>query len=164
MRPTLYLMCGLPGSGKTTVAKRLERDRAVLRLTPDEWMIVLLPEVWNREVWNRPEADRFRSLVEGLQWDVAARALALGINVVLDWGLWSRDERSTLRTKGEALGACVLTCFLDVPMDELLRRATARNASRPRGSFQIDEQDLALWSTWLQRPESDEVLLDLPPP
>ena len=34
---TLYMMVGLPGSGKTTEAKKLEHEYKVLRLTPDEW-------------------------------------------------------------------------------------------------------------------------------
>ena len=33
---TLHLMVGLPCSGKTTLAKKLEVERAALRLTPDE--------------------------------------------------------------------------------------------------------------------------------
>lgn len=36
--PTLHLICGLPGSGKTTLAKQLEHDPPALRLAPDEWM------------------------------------------------------------------------------------------------------------------------------
>jgi predicted kinase len=29
---TLFPMCGLPGSGETTLARRIERDRDALRL------------------------------------------------------------------------------------------------------------------------------------
>ena len=32
---TLHLMVGLPCSGKTTEARRLERELGALRLTPD---------------------------------------------------------------------------------------------------------------------------------
>jgi len=32
----LHLICGLPGSGKTTLAKKLEREHTAIRLCPDE--------------------------------------------------------------------------------------------------------------------------------
>lgn len=38
---TLHLMVGLPLSGKTTYARRLEREADALRLTPDDWHIRL---------------------------------------------------------------------------------------------------------------------------
>ena len=38
---TLHLMVGLPCSGKTTLAQKLERERSALRLTPDEWQVPL---------------------------------------------------------------------------------------------------------------------------
>ena len=39
----LYLTVGLPGSGKTTLARRIveDEDEEILRLTPDEWMAPL---------------------------------------------------------------------------------------------------------------------------
>ncbi|WP_424949772.1 AAA family ATPase [Deinococcus sp.] len=39
--PTLFLMVGLPGSGKTTLAKQLEQRHSAVRFTPDEWMMPL---------------------------------------------------------------------------------------------------------------------------
>jgi predicted kinase len=35
-RPTLFLTVGLPCTGKTTVARRIETERGALRLTKDE--------------------------------------------------------------------------------------------------------------------------------
>jgi predicted kinase len=37
--PKVFLVVGLPGSGKTTRARRLATEHNALRLTPDEWMI-----------------------------------------------------------------------------------------------------------------------------
>jgi predicted kinase len=37
-QPTLFLTVGLPATGKTTAARRLEVDHHALRLTKDEWM------------------------------------------------------------------------------------------------------------------------------
>ena len=82
--PVLFLLCGLPGSGKTTLAMRLERERPALRLTPDEWIGALAIDSHDEEK---------RAAVEALQWEVAAQALVLGVDVVLDWGFWSRSER-----------------------------------------------------------------------
>jgi len=42
---TLFLICGLPGSGKTTLAKQLELAHSALRLCPDEWIATLMGDV-----------------------------------------------------------------------------------------------------------------------
>ncbi len=43
MKPTLYLLCGLPASGKTTWAKQMERSGA-LRLSLDEEALARLAD------------------------------------------------------------------------------------------------------------------------
>ena len=40
-QPTLFLTVGLPGTGKTTAARRIEVEHEALRLTKDEWMKAL---------------------------------------------------------------------------------------------------------------------------
>jgi predicted kinase len=39
--PTLFLTAGLPGTGKTTAARRIEAEHGALRLTKDEWVKAL---------------------------------------------------------------------------------------------------------------------------
>jgi len=36
---TLHLICGLPGSGKTTLSKKIEAETGAIRFCPDEWII-----------------------------------------------------------------------------------------------------------------------------
>ena len=36
--PRLIIVCGLPGSGKTTLAKALENRLRAVRFSPDDWM------------------------------------------------------------------------------------------------------------------------------
>ena len=37
-KPTLTLFCGLPGSGKTRIAKQLEQSAGAVRLCTDDWL------------------------------------------------------------------------------------------------------------------------------
>lgn len=139
---TLFLTCGLQGAGKTTLARRLEADRPALRLTSDEWLHQLYPRL------SPEELEPFRGTVESVQWEVAERALVLGCDVVVDWGLWSRKGRDQLRIRASELGVWVVLCLLD-PRREVLwgrwpsgtlssRAAPSRSASRTRPG----EQDL----------------------
>ena len=50
---TLHLMVGLPGSGKTTEAKRIAAECGALRLTPDEWHFSL----FGNDFYNDPNKD-----------------------------------------------------------------------------------------------------------
>ena len=74
-RPTLFLTVGLPGTGKTTAARRIEAEHDALRLTKDEWMKAL----FGRE--NPPSAS---DVIEGRLVRLGMRVLELGTNVVLD--------------------------------------------------------------------------------
>src|SRR5690242_5394045 len=119
---TLHLMVGLPCAGKTTLAQRLEHELPALRLTLDEWHIHL----YGQDAED-PEHDARHSLIEAMLWKVASRALALGTNVILDFGFWAREEREDYRSRAKQLGASSEVHFLDVPPEELLRRLLHRN-------------------------------------
>lgn len=139
---------GLPGSGKTTLAKRLERDLPALRLAPDEWMC--------RIVGNGHDEEK-RSIVEAVQWEIAARVLSLGVNVILEYGFWSRSERDDFRSRAAALGSNTQLHFLNVPRDELLRRLELRNAALPPDTFHVDFAQLDLWLNRFEPPIPDEL-------
>jgi hypothetical protein len=85
---TLFLTVGLPATGKTTAARRLEVDQRALRLTKDEWM---------KALYGDENPTSASDVIEGRLIDIGLRALELGVNVVIDFGLWGRDERSALR-------------------------------------------------------------------
>lgn len=160
MPATLFLLCGLQGSGKTTLARRLETEHAALRLTADEWLRHLHPDL------SESELDELREAVEQLQWATALRVLTLGCNVVLDWGLWARQERDLYRSQARGVGARVVLCLLDPPRYELQDRLTRRNAHLPPGAFRITEDEFTrAWEFFQrERPTPAEMALFDPMP
>ncbi|TCC22604.1 AAA family ATPase [Kribbella speibonae] len=145
----LVLIVGLPGAGKTSWAKRVEDERKALRFTPDEWMDAL---------FNTNEFNGRRWVLESqLFWGVAARALALEVDVILDYGCWSREERDLFRTRAQALGASAEIVVLDLPFEVLWERLERRNADLPPATFSITREELAEWSGRFEIPTADEL-------
>lgn len=142
----LVVTCGLPGSGKTTVAKKHAAAMSAVRFSPDEWIPALGLDIWDQTL-------RFN--IEAIQWGLAQELLGLGVNVVIDFGSWAREERDVLREGARALGASVELVFLDAPLDELYERVTKRGGMDPpmtRAHF--DE-----WNEIIQRPSAEELAL-----
>ncbi len=156
-RPKLYVMVGLPGAGKTTRACQLEAEKQALRLTLDEWMIPL---------FGVPDADGKQDVVEGRLIWLALRALRLGVDVVLDFGVWARDERSALRWLAAQAGADCELVYMAVSEPERRRRAEARFVEEPSSTYKEICDDFETHARMFRAPEPDELSsspIDPPP-
>jgi predicted kinase len=152
---TLLLTCGLPGSGKTTLARRLAAERDAYRFTKDEWVRDLGADLWD---------EQFRVRLEARLIELAFELLAAGRSCILDFGLWSREERDALRLRARELGVRVELHFLDVEPDELARRTARRYAAAPETTVEMSAEQLAVWASSFEAPSSAEQLLfDAPP-
>jgi predicted kinase len=145
-------MVGLPCSGKTTLAQKLEREQLALRLTTDEWHVSLFGQDAQET-----EHDARHGLIEAMLWNIASRALVLGTNVILDFGFWAREEREDYRSRAKQLGASSEVHFLDVAADELIHRLAVRNAQPSQTSFYIPEAMMKPWIAFFQRPTPNEL-------
>jgi predicted kinase len=141
------LIVGLPCSGKTTLARQLETKYSALRLTTDEWHIRLFGDDFGEDMTESDEAEhgsRHES-VESLMWEVAARVLVLGVDVILDFGCWVRSQRDEFRSRAENLGANFEIHFVDIGEEVLFERLKARNDMHTEGTFFIPEAKLKEW-------------------
>ena len=145
---TLHLTVGLPGTGKTTLARRLEADQGVLRLTKDEWV---------RALFGAAPPAGADDVIEGRLIDVALRALALGTDVVLDFGLWSRSERAALRDAAASVGAACVLHFLSLTVEEQRRRLDRRQREAPETTWPMSDDELARWAASFDVPTPGEL-------
>jgi len=142
----LIVVCGLPGSGKTTLAKGLESRLRAIRFSADEWMGALSINIHDEEK---------RGKIEALQWKFAQELLALGLTVIIEWGTWGRSERDILRLGARALGAAVELHYLSAPLDVLFERIQRRGLEKPP----IERDALSRWFEMFQAPTPEEVAL-----
>jgi predicted kinase len=160
--PTLFLMVGLPGSGKTLRARELAAERGALQLTPDDWALTLFGQE-NRH--QEPGGKRW--LLEGRLVALAIDALRLRLSVVLDFGLWSRDERSALRWMAASVGASCEIVYLPVEREVQWSRIQNRWKHTPEQTFPMAEAELDPWRERFEVPDADELsgsFLPSPPP
>ena len=146
----LVLICGLPASGKTTLARDLARRIPAIRLNKDHWTTQLGHDVWD---------DEFRVRLEAQLWALTQALLAHGQSVILDWGHWARVERDEKRLGARALGVGVELHYLDAPLEELIARAERRNASGEWSASPITRAHFEQWATIFQSPDEEELLL-----
>jgi predicted kinase len=106
---TLYVMCGIPGSGKSTLSKRLAEERGLMRFSFDEMKCYttrqfLLPVV---------------------------AALQEGKSVVMDSTHLRESGRRSILQSVRNIRCRKVCVFMDTPFDECLRRNANRMAVVP---------------------------------
>lgn len=152
----MFVLVGLPAAGKTSRARELAAAWNALRLTPDEWMIPL---------FGQEQPDGKRNVMEGRLIWLALSALRIGVNVVLDFGVWGRDERSALRALAASVGATSELVYLPVDEEEQWRRVQARPVTDATTAFAMTKADLEGWRRVFQPPDTAELeTADIDPP
>ena len=147
-RPTLFLTVGLPGTGKTTAARLIEVEHKSLRLTKDEWV---------KALYGPDNPASAQDVIEGRLIQIGLRGLELGNNVVIDYGLWSRDERSALRQAAADLGATAEIRYFELTPAEQRRRLDRRQAEAPHTTWPMSEPELLGWAATIDIPTPGEL-------
>src|SRR6187399_1307841 len=87
----LFLVCGLPGAGKTTRSRQIVDSVGGLYLSADEWVLGLGMSLLDFE---------FRVKLQDCLLRHAGELLRSGVSVILEFGSWTRSEREAVRRVG----------------------------------------------------------------
>jgi predicted kinase len=146
--PTLTLFCGLPGAGKTTLARRLEALGRGVRLCTDDWQAAM----------GVPHTDTdFHERLQPVLYRHALDLLRHGTDVILEDGLWQQTERAEKFGDARACGARIELHVFDVPTATLWTRLQARNDDGGAGAYPITRSELEWAASVFQPPTSDEL-------
>ncbi|WP_131786837.1 AAA family ATPase [Protofrankia symbiont of Coriaria ruscifolia] len=159
-RGLVVMMCGLPGSGKSTYARALER-RGYVRLSIDE-------VVW---VWTGRDAaeldpaeyEHLRSTAEQRLWGDLVRLMKARVPTVIDYSFWNRGTRDQYKTAIERHGCRWELVFLPADLATLRRRLAIRNQRNDANSVTVSDELLACYSANFQEPvgEGERVIFQL---
>jgi len=137
----------MPGSGKTTTARRLAAERPAARFSPDEWIARLGADLFD---------EALRERIEELQWRLARDLVLAGATVILESGHWLRSDRDTKRDWARGNGVPIELQVLDVPVEERWRRLQRRNVEGASASVPLTLEVLRSYEQFFQLPDEAE--------
>ena len=150
-KPTLYIMCGLPFSGKTTLARALANKCGFVHLDLDALARAksLFPEEGiNNEQWGR----MFKELYQQV-----TILLNSGKSVIFDAVNYDRIGRDRLRTIAQQSDSSVHVIYIHLPLQEIEQRRQVNQADPQRPP--VRDKDFVELAVEFEIPTLEENLL-----
>ena len=150
-KPIAHIIIGFIGSGKTTFARKLEKETGAVRFTKDEWMV--------RVFGNTPPKGKFEeydSKMTLLASDMALKCLKSGTDIIIDEGFWAKEHREAISEKVKKAGAIPKLYFIDTPFEVMEARTLKRTENPPADSFTIDEEAFDHYWKFFSPPDEGE--------
>lgn len=141
----VILICGLPGSGKTTLAKQLETEEGAIRFSPDDWMEEMGISLWDGKA---------REGIEQRFWRLAQELALQGVSSILENGFWSREEREGYLKIARDRGFQIELRALYIPKEETRKRLEARGME---GDELILKEKLDSYYNIFEMPSKEEL-------
>lgn len=149
-----YLMCGKICSGKSTYAEKLRRDLRAVLLSVDEITLAL----FGQDVGEMH--DTYVERTERYLYAKSLEILECGIDVVLDWGLWTKRERDEARAFYKERGIPCEIHYLSVAPEVWREWIEMRNRAILAGeteAYFVDEGLMGKFDALFETPDRSEV-------
>lgn len=154
-QPIAYVICGFIGSGKTTFARKLEKETGAIRITKDEWVI----KIFGNKITSDKKFEVFDKNVTELATDIAFKILKSGGDVIIDEGFWIKSQRDYIKKKILNIGAKPILYYVECDVEKMRERVVTRSKIPPEDSFEIGGEMFDSYLKYWQPPEVNEELI-----
>ena len=149
----ILLLCGKPGCGKTTLAHYLEKEYGMVSFSADDYMLKLYGEVEDRA-----EFEKKLALVKEMICSLAIKFLSKKVKVVIDFGLWTKSERESLKQVFSNFKTAII--YLNKSDEEIFKNLDKRNANLKENEYFIDRETFKILSSKFEEPQICEGVLN----
>ena len=149
---TLHFVSGKLASGKTTLAKTIEKETESVFICEDEWLSKLYPGYINNFYDYLKHSSDFRAAIE----HHVQNLLSNGISVVLDFAGNIASERKWVKGIYESAGADHLLHYIDASDSLCKKQLKARNQTASNGMLEINDEEFDKITEYFQPPKKTE--------
>ncbi len=150
----VFMMCGKICVGKSTYADKLRTEHKAIVLSVDEITLALFGQ-------NSGENhDIYVECLETYLFKKSLEIIETGINVILDWGFWMKEERDYAKSFYKSRNISSEFHYIDIDEEEWRKRINKRNASilaENADAYYVDDGLAQKCNEYFQVPETDEI-------
>lgn len=146
-------LCGRICVGKTTYARKLREQNNGVILSVDEITLALFGQDAGEN------HDTYVERAEAYLFEKSLELIRAGVDVILDWGFWMKEERDQARAFYAAKGVAFEIHCLSISGEQWRARREKRNAEILAGrvnAYYVDDGLAAKCDGFFQPPTEDE--------
>ena len=150
----VFLICGKICCGKTKYAQKLRNENNAVLLSVDEIMLAL---------FGQHCGDKHDEYVERTEKCLLNKSLELienNINVVLDWGFWTKAERKAVKEFYKSRNIECELHYIDISEEVWKSRLRKRNndvLANETSAYYVDDNLAAKFASIFEVPSEDEI-------
>ena len=150
----VILICGKICSGKTTYAKDIAKNINAVILSVDELMLTL----FGQHVGEKH--DEMVEKTEKYLYKKSVELISTGLNVILDWGFWTKEERLFIAKYYAGLGIEIEWHYIgidDITWKKFMKTRNNAIVNNEQEFYYIDENIAKKFENMFEEPKPDEM-------